>query len=102
MSARRARCARCRATRAFALSGRALIEARQRGDDLDDALAAKVGWTRFEAAVARAEALSGPELVDPTAELVARHRSVRVFGPRLLDAFCLRGVGRGQGPHGRA
>ena len=77
--------------RVFALSGRAMIEARRRGKDLDGAVEAKVGWPRFEAAVARAEALSGPELVDPTAELVARHKSVRVFGPRLLEAFALEG-----------
>lgn len=77
--------------RVFALSGRAMVDARQRGEDLDAAVAAKVGWARFEAAVARAEALSGPELVDPTAELVVRHKSVRVFGPRLLEAFAFEG-----------
>jgi TnpA family transposase len=77
--------------RVFALSGRAMIEARRQGEDLDGAVEAKVGWSRFEAAVARAEALSGPELVDPTAELIARHKSVKVFGPRLLQAFALEG-----------
>lgn len=54
-------------------------------------MADKVGWTRFEAAVARAEALGGPALIDPTAELVARHKSVRVFAPRLLDTFAFEG-----------
>jgi hypothetical protein len=77
--------------RVFALSGRAMIEARRRGEDLDGAVAAKVSWARFETAVARAEALSGPELVDPTADLVARHKSVRVFGPRLLETFAFEG-----------
>jgi TnpA family transposase len=77
--------------RVFALSGRAMIEARRRGEDLDGAVEAKVGWSRFEAAVARAEALSGPELVDPTAELVARHKSVKLFGPRVLQAFAFEG-----------
>ena len=77
--------------RMFALSGRAMIEARGRGESLDGAVAAKVGWARFEAAVARAEALSRPELVDPTSELIARHKSVRVFAPRLLEAFAFEG-----------
>lgn len=77
--------------RVFALSGRAMIAARGRGEDLDAAVADKVGWTRFEAAVARAEALCGPERIDPTAELIARHRSVRVFAPRLLDTFAFEG-----------
>jgi TnpA family transposase len=77
----------------FALSGRAMIEARQSGADLDQAVEAKVGWSRFEAAVAHAEALAAPELVDPTAALVARHQSVRKFGPRLLQAFAFEGAG---------
>jgi TnpA family transposase len=79
--------------RVFALTGRAMIEARQSGEDLDRAVAAKVGWARFEAAVAHAETLAAPELVDPTAELVARHKSVRAFGPRLLLAFTFEGSG---------
>ena len=75
----------------FAVSGRAMIEARSRGADLGEAVASKAGWSRFEAAVARAKALSGPEMIDPTAELVARHRSVKMFGPRLLDTFQFEG-----------
>ena len=77
--------------RVFAASGRAMIEARRLDGNLEGAVAAKVGWPRFEAAVARAEALCAPELVDPTTELIARHKSVRVFGPLLLDAFAFEG-----------
>ena len=77
--------------RVFALSGRAMLEAKQRGGDLDDAVAAGVGWSRFEAAVARAEALSTPEALDPTADLVARHASVKRFGPPLLSALAFEG-----------
>ena len=77
--------------RIFAVSGRALIHARGSGGDLGEAIAAQVGWSRFEAAVARAEALCGPELIDPMAELVARHKSVRIFGPQILDAFAFEG-----------
>jgi TnpA family transposase len=73
--------------RIFAVSGRALIDARCSGGDLGEAVAAQVGWPRFEAAVARAEALCGWKLIDPMAELVAWHKSVRVFGPQMLDAF---------------
>lgn len=77
--------------RVFALSGRAMLEARETGADLNQAIAAKVGWSRFEQAVARAEALAAPELIDPTAELVKRHQTVRKFGPRLLQAFRFEG-----------
>jgi len=77
--------------RVFALSGRGLLEARARGGDLDDAVAARVGWTRFEAAVARAEVLSAPEVLDPTTDLVARHASVRQFAPALLFALPFEG-----------
>jgi hypothetical protein len=77
--------------RVFALSGRAMLEARQRGGDLDDAVATGIGWSRFEAAVARAKTLSAPEALDPTADLVARHASVRRFGPALLSALAFEG-----------
>lgn len=79
--------------RVFALSGRAMLEAKSRGGDLDGAVAAGVGWSRFEVAVARAEALSAPEVLDPTADLVARHASVRQFGPALLSALPFDGSG---------
>lgn len=79
--------------RIFALSGRAMLEAKLRGGDLDDAVAAGVGWGRFEAAVARAEALSAPNALDPTADLVARHASVKQFGPALLTALTFEGSG---------
>ncbi|MBV8578758.1 MAG: transposase [Acetobacteraceae bacterium] len=39
--------------RVFAPSGRALIEAGDCGADLGEAVATKIGWSRFEAAVAR-------------------------------------------------
>ena len=42
--------------------------------------------------VARAEALSGSEALDPTANLVARHASVKRFGPALLSALAFEGV----------
>jgi hypothetical protein len=84
--------------RVFALSGRAMLKAKSRDGDLNDAVAAGVGWSRFEAAVARAEALSAPEALDPTADLVARHASVKQFGPAMLSALAFEG---GQGLDGR-
>jgi TnpA family transposase len=77
--------------RVFALSGRAMLEAKQCDGGLDDAVATGVGWPRFEAAVVRAEALSAPEVLDPTADLVARHASVKQFGPALLSALTFEG-----------
>jgi hypothetical protein len=78
--------------RVFALSGRAMLEAKQCDGGLDDAVATGVGWPRFEAAVVRAEALSAPEVLDPTADLVARHASVKQFGPALLSALTFEGT----------
>ena len=71
--------------RLFAVSGRALVDAHVRKQDLGVALQTAVGWRHFEAAVVRAEVVSAPDHIDPTAELVTRHRSVRLFGPALLQ-----------------
>ena len=75
----------------FARSGRALVDAHEQGGDLAPAVQGTVGWNRFKAAVIRAEVLSAPDLIDPTAELVTRHRSVRVFGPALLQHLAFEG-----------
>lgn len=75
----------------FARSGRALVDAHEQGGDLAPAVQGTVGWTRFKVAVIRAEALSAPDLIDPTAELVTRHKSVRVFGPALLQHLSFEG-----------
>ena len=69
----------------LAVSGRALVDAHVRKQDLGVALQTAVGWRHFEAAVVRAEVVSAPDHIDPTAELVTRHRSVRLFGPALLQ-----------------
>ena len=75
----------------FAKSGRALVDAHEQGGDLAPAVQGTVCWNRFKAAVIRAETLSAPDLIDPTAELVTRHRSVRVFGPALLQHLAFEG-----------
>jgi TnpA family transposase len=77
--------------RTLALGGRALVEAQEAGRDIKAAVEAKVGWARFKAAIDRAEAMSAPEVLDPTGDLVARYRTVRVFGPALLSAFAFDG-----------
>jgi hypothetical protein len=58
-----------------------LLEAKQRGGDLHDAIAAGVGWSRFEAAVARAEALSAPEALDLTVDLGVEPEMMRHVAP---------------------
>ena len=77
--------------RQFAVSGRSLVEARKAGGDLAAALDGLGGWERYEALVERAEAATQDRAVDPTAELIARHRSVRLFAPALLEAFAFEG-----------
>jgi hypothetical protein len=77
--------------RVLAAGGRAMVEAQEAGHDVRQAVEAKVGWERYKAAIRRAEAMAAPEALDPTADLVARHRTVRSFGPVLLSAFAFEG-----------
>jgi TnpA family transposase len=77
--------------RVLAAGGRAMVEAQEAGRDVRQAVEAKVGWERYKAAIGRAEAMSAPEVLDPTADLVARHKTVRSFGPALLSAFAFEG-----------
>lgn len=79
--------------RTLGLAGRALIDARDKGADVVAAVDAKVDWHHFVTAVTHAEAMSRPESLDRTAELIARHRTVRLFGPALLSAFAFKGSG---------
>ena len=77
--------------RVLAAAGRAVVEAQEAGRDIRQAVEAKVGWERYKAALDRAEAMSAPEVLDPMADLVARYRTVRSFGPTLLSAFAFEG-----------
>lgn len=77
--------------RQFAVSGRSLVETRKAGGDLAAALDGLGGWERYEALALRVEAATKNHAIDPTAELIARHRSVRLFAPTLLNAFAFEG-----------
>ena len=77
--------------RQFAVSGWSLVETRKAGGDLAAALDGLGGWERYEALVERAEAATKNHAIDPTAELIVRHRSVRLFAPALLEAFTFEG-----------
>ena len=77
--------------RVLAAGGRALVEAQEAGRDVRQAVETRVGWERYKAAIDRAEAMSAPEVLDPTADLVARQKSVSSFGPALLSAFAFEG-----------
>jgi hypothetical protein len=54
-------------------------------------------WQRFAVAVEQAEVLGRPETVDRTAELIERHRTVKLFAGHFLNAFEFRGAGAVQG-----
>lgn len=74
---------------------RVLIDAHAKGDSL-----ARIGpfdWERFGSAVAQAEVLVRPETIDRTAELIERHRTVKLFAGQFLRAFAFRGAGPVQG-----
>lgn len=77
--------------RILSVAGRAVINAEAAGHDPVQMIREKVDWEKFKSASASAEALAPHEAVDHTAELIARHRTVRQFGPKLLDAFMFEG-----------
>ena len=75
---------------------RVLIDAHAKGVDS----LARIGpfdWERFGSAVAQAEVLVRPETIDRTAELIERHRTVKLFAGQFLRAFTFRGAGPVQG-----
>jgi len=77
-------------------SCRVLIDAHAKGIDS----LARIGafdWERFGSAVTQAEVLVRPETIDRTAELIERHRTVRLFVGQFLRAFAFRGAGPVQG-----
>src|SRR3546814_5095265 len=75
---------------------RILIEARTNGVDSLAQIEA-LDWQRFAVAVARAEVLGRLETVDRTAELIERHRTVKLFAGAFLNTFEFRGAGAVQG-----
>lgn len=77
-------------------SCRVLIEAHAKGID-SLALIGPFDWERFGSAVAQAEVLVRPETIDRTAELIERHRTVKLFTGQFLGAFSFRGAGPVQG-----
>jgi len=78
--------------RALTDSCRVLIDAHAKGIDS----LARIGpldWERFGSAVTQAEVLVRPETIDRTAELIERHRTVKLFAGQFLRAFAFRGAG---------
>src|SRR5215213_2274984 len=78
--------------RLFAKLGAALIEAKAGGADLDDAVAAAVGWDKLAAGVAEAERLARPDKADLPALAARAWPVLHRLGPVFLDAFRLRAV----------
>jgi hypothetical protein len=71
----------------YAKLGKALIVARENGDDPYRVLDELVGWERFVASVSEAEALALPQSFDYLDFLEAGHTYVRRYAPQLLEAF---------------
>jgi hypothetical protein len=71
----------------YAKLGKALIVARENGDDPYRVLDELVGWERFVASVSEAEALALPQSFDYLDFLEAGHHHVRRYAPQLLEAF---------------
>src|SRR3954471_7564210 len=78
--------------RLFAKLGAALIEAKAGGADLDDAVAAAVGWDKLAASVAEAERLARPDKTDLPALAARAWPVLHRLGPLFLNAFTFRAV----------
>ena len=78
--------------RLLARLGRALVEAKQAGKDLDGAVAASVGWDRLAASVAEAQGLVRPDKTDLPALAARAWPVLHRIGPLFLGAFRLRAV----------
>ena len=76
--------------RLFAKLGAALIEAKAGGADLDEAVAAAVGWDKLAARVAEAERLARPDKADLSALAARAWPVLHRLGPLFLDAFTFR------------
>src|SRR3954462_9523975 len=84
--------------RLFAKLGAALIEAKAGGADLDDAVAAAVGWDKLAASVAEAERLARPDKADLSALAARAWPVLHRLGPLFLDAFTFRAVSAASAP----
>ncbi len=78
--------------RTLAKACRAMIAACEQGRDPKAAIETETGWAAFLRDVTLAEELARPESVDPKAEMVNRHASLRSFAPLLLSSFTFHGV----------
>jgi TnpA family transposase len=78
--------------RLLAKLGTALIEARERDGDLDDAVETSVGWDKLAASIAEAQSLVRPDKADLPALAARAWPVLRRLGPLFLDAFQLRAV----------
>ena len=74
----------------YAKLGKALIDAKESGEDPYHVLEERMGWERFVASVAEAEVLAMPANFDYLDFLEAGHAHVRRYAPALLEAFDFR------------
>ena len=72
--------------------GTALIEAKESGTDLREAVAAAVGWDKLARSVTEAQRLTRPDKVDLPALTVRAWPVLHRLGPLFLGAFQLRAV----------
>ena len=78
--------------RLLARLGAALIDARDTGANLDEAVASAVGWERLARGVAEAERLARPDRADLPALAARAWPVLHRLGPLFLGAFRLRAV----------
>jgi hypothetical protein len=71
----------------YAAVGKALISARETGDDPYAAIEASVGWERFVGSIEEAEELALPADFDYLEHLDGHYRRLRGYAPALLEAF---------------
>jgi GNAT superfamily N-acetyltransferase len=71
----------------YAAVGKALIDARETGDDPYAAIEVSVGWERFVGSIEEAEELALPADFDYLEHLDGQYRRLRGYAPALLETF---------------
>jgi len=78
--------------RVLAKLGTALIEARESGTDLQEAIASAIGWDKLARSVAEAERLARPDRADLPALAARAWPVLHRLGPLFLGSLCFHSV----------
>ncbi|NKC49929.1 hypothetical protein HED54_26250 [Ochrobactrum anthropi ATCC 49188] len=69
----------------------AIIEARQKGEDIGRSLEAVIQWPVFTTSVQAVDTLIAPDSIDGKIEMLQRYPTIRKMAPEFLSTFVFRG-----------